>query len=86
MHLIVNPGQVSDGWSLTNSAEFVVHGTVAQADPTLVRAQVGNGDAAQMRANSRAADDGRVAGVRHRSLGLLVELSGGGQCVRLVDL
>ena len=84
--LIVDPGQVSDGWSLSDSAELVVDGTVAQADPALVGTQVGHGNAAQMRADSRGANNARVAGVRDGGLGLLVELRGCGQSIGLVDL
>jgi len=63
VHLIVNPGQVSDGGTLTDSSEFVVHGTVTKADPALVRAQVGHWDATQMSANGGAADDGGVTSI-----------------------
>ena len=56
MDLIVDPWEVSNGWSLSDSAELVVDATVAQAHPALVRAQVGNGDATQMRADGRTAD------------------------------
>ena len=55
VHLIVDPGQVSDGGALTHTAELVVDRSVAQAHPALVGAQVGHGDAAQMSANGRAA-------------------------------
>ena len=84
--LIVDPGQVGDGWSLSHSAELVVDGTVAQADPALVGTQVGHGNAAQMRADSRGANNARVAGVRDGGLGLLVELRGCGKSIGLVDL
>ena len=53
----VDPGEVSDGGTLTDSAELVVDGTVAKADPALVGTQVWHGNAAQMGANSRAAED-----------------------------
>ena len=84
--LIVDPGQVGDGGSLSNSAELVVDATVAQADPALVRAQVGHRDATQVSANGRAAHDRRVTGIRDGGLGFLVELGGGGEGVGLVDL
>ena len=86
VHLVVDPGQVSDGRSLTDTAELVVDGTVAQADPALVGTEIGHGDAAQVSADSRAAHDGGVAGVRDGGLGLLIELGGGGQGVGLIDL
>ena len=84
--LIVDPGQVGDGWSLSHSAELVVDGTVAEADPALVGAQIGHGDAAQMCADGASADNAGVAGVGNGGLGLLVELGGCGQRVGLVDL
>ena len=86
MHLVVDPGQVGDGGALTDSAELVVDGTVTEADPALVGTQVGHGDATQMRADGRAADNAGVAGVGNGGLRLLIELSGGWQGVGLVDL
>lgn len=85
MDLIVDPWQVSDGWSLSDSTELVVDGTVAKADPTLVGTQVGNGDAAQMCANGGSADDTRVAGVGDGCLRFLVELRGRWQSIGLID-
>ena len=75
MHLVVNPGKVSNGGSLTDTTEFVIDGTVAKADPTLVSTKIRNWDATKMGANSRGADDGRVTGIRNGGLGFLVELS-----------
>lgn len=86
MDLVVDPWQVGNGGTLSHSAELVIDGTVAQADPALVGAQVGHRDATQVGANGRAADNARVTGIRDGSLGLLVELRGGGQGVGLVDL
>ena len=63
VHLIVDPGQVGDGGSLSHSAELVVDGTVAEAHPALVGTQVGHGDAAEMRADGTAAHDGGVSSV-----------------------
>ena len=86
MHLVVDPRQVGDGGTLTDAAELVVDGTVAQAHPALVGAKIGHRDAAQVSADSRSANNGGVAGIRNRSLGLLIKLSGSGQVVRLIDL
>jgi len=57
VHLVVNVRQVTGGGALSHAAEFIVHGTVAKADPALVGTQVWHGNAAQMGANSRAAED-----------------------------
>ena len=57
MYLIVDPRKVGDSGTLTNSAEFIIDGTVAEANPALVCTKVRNRDAAKMSADSRAADD-----------------------------
>ena len=86
MHLVVNEWQVSGGWSLTDSAELVVNGSVTQANPSLVGSEIWHWDATQMSANSRAAENGRVTGIRDGGLGLLIEHGGGWESVGLVDL
>ena len=86
VHLVVHDGQVSGGWSLTHAAELVVDGSVTQANPSLVGSQVWHWDATKMGADGGAAEDGGVTGIRDGGLGLLVELGGGWQSVRLVDL
>ena len=68
MHLIVNPRQVGDSGSLTNSAELVVDGSVAKADPALVSTEIRHRDAAQVSADSGSAYNRGVAGIRDRSL------------------
>ena len=55
VHLVVNVGQVTGGGTLSHTAELIVDGTVTEANPTFVSSQVGNRDATQMSANSRAA-------------------------------
>ena len=52
IHGVVDVGQVSLGGSLSHTAELVVHGTVAEANPTLVGTEVGHWDATEMGANS----------------------------------
>ena len=86
MDLIVDPGEVSDGGALSDSAELVVDGSVTKANPALVSTQVGHGDAAQMRADSRATHDTGVAGVWNGSLWLLIKLSWCGKRVGLINL
>jgi len=86
VHLVVDPGEVSNSGTLTDSTELVVDGTVTKADPALVGTEIGNGNATKMGANGRAAHDGRVTGIRDSSLGLLIELSGSGKGVSSIDL
>ena len=86
MHLIVDPGKVSNSGTLTDSTELVVDGTVAQAHPALVGADVRSGDAAQVSANG--GDDEHLGGA---SVGknvdiLLVEMASLGERVGLSDL
>ena len=52
VHLIVDPGKIGDSGSLSHSAELVIYGAVAQAHPTLIRAQVRHWNATQVSANS----------------------------------
>jgi hypothetical protein len=51
VHGVVDVGQVGLGWTLSHSAEFIVDGTVAKANPTLVGTKIGNWDATEMCAN-----------------------------------
>jgi len=86
VHLVVDVGQVGGGGTLTHTTELVIDGSVAQADPTLVGTEVGHGDATQMSANGRAAQNGRVTGIGDGGHGFLIELGGGGEGVSLVNL
>ena len=64
VHGVVDVGQVCLGGSLSDSAEFVVNGTMAEANPTLVGTEIGNGDATEMGANGGAHEDLGVFGIR----------------------
>ena len=86
VHLIVDPGQISHSRALSDSAELIIHTSVAQTNPTLVRAQVRHRDAAQMRADSRAAHHGRVSSIRHWGLWFFIKLSRGRESIGLIDL
>jgi hypothetical protein len=55
--LVVDVGEVSGGGALTDTAELVVDGAVAQADPALVCTEIWNGDASEMSANSGNANE-----------------------------
>jgi hypothetical protein len=85
MHLVVDVGEVTGGGSLTNATELIINGTVTEADPSLVGTEVGHGNAAQMSANSRAAENWRVSGIWNRGLALLIKKGGGGEGVGEVD-
>ena len=65
VHLVVNVRQVTGGGALSHAAEFIVHGTVAEADPALVGAQVRHGNAAQVSADSRAAEQIADSSIEH---------------------
>lgn len=54
VHGVINIWQVTLSWALSDSAEFVVYGSVAQANPSLVSTDVWHGNATQMGANGRA--------------------------------
>lgn len=63
MHLVINPRKVGGCGALTDTTEFVVDGTVAQAHPTLVCTEVRHWNATQMSANGGATHDRGVTGV-----------------------
>jgi hypothetical protein len=67
IHGVVNVREICLSRTLSNSSEFIVHGTVAKANPTLISSQIGNGDATQMSANSRAHENVGVSGIRKGS-------------------
>ena len=46
VHLVVNVRQIRCCGALSNTAELIVHWTVAKADPALVGAEVRHGNAA----------------------------------------
>lgn len=51
---VVDVWQVSLSWSLSDSTELVVDGSVTKANPSLVGTEIWHWDATQMSANSRA--------------------------------
>jgi outer membrane cobalamin receptor len=50
-HGVVDVWQVSLSWSLSDSTEFIVDGSMAQANPSLVSSEIWNWNATQMSAN-----------------------------------
>jgi hypothetical protein len=73
------------GWSLSDSSELIVDGTVTQADPSLVGSEIWHWDASQMSANSRAHKNLRVTGIRKRNDGFFIEQGSGWQGVTFSD-
>ena len=49
---VVDVWQVVLSWSLSDSSELIIDGTVAETNPTLVGSKIGHWDATQMSANS----------------------------------
>lgn len=81
---VINIGQVLQRGSLSNSTKFVVYGAVADADPSVVGAQIGNGNATQVSANSRADQHLGASGGTQVYLFALVKDSLGGVFVVLL--
>ena len=48
---VVNVWQVVQGWSLSDSSELVIDGSVAEAHPSLVGSEIWHWDATQVSAN-----------------------------------
>lgn len=63
VHRVVNIWQVGLSWSLSDSSELIVYGTMAQANPTLVGSEIRHGDATQVSANGRAHKNAGVSGI-----------------------
>ena len=50
---VVHHGEIFEGRSLSNPSKFVVDGTVADAHVSVVRSEVGDGDATEVSAHGR---------------------------------
>lgn len=85
VHRVVDIWQVSLGWSLSDSSELIVDGSVTQADPSLVGSEIWHWDASQMSANSGAHKHLRVTGIRKRNDGFFIEQGSGWQRVTFSD-
>jgi hypothetical protein len=86
MSLIVNVRQVTSSGTLTNTAEFIVNGSVTEANPSFVSSQIWNGNAAEMSAYSGNGHNRGVSSIRDLELRFFVELSSLGKCPGLSDL
>ena len=70
---------------MSDSTEFIVDGSVAQANPSHVRSEIWYWNATQMRANGRANQDLRVTSVRQSGNGLFIQLGGERKSVGIFD-
>jgi len=68
VHLVVNVREIGCCGALSDTAEFVIYRTMAQANPTFVGTQIWHRDAAQVSANCGAAQYRGVSSLRNRSL------------------
>jgi hypothetical protein len=84
--LVVNVGQVSGGGTLADTAELIINGSVAKANPALVCTEIRHGNATQMGANSGAAQDWGITGFWDGCFRFLIKQTGGGEGVSEVDL
>lgn len=84
--LVIDERKVHLSGTLSNTTELVINRTVAQANPTLVGTEVRDRDATQMSANGGAAHNRGVTSIRDHSLGLLIQFSGLGKGIGLLDL
>ena len=73
---VVDVWQVGLSWSLSDSSELVVDGSVAKANPSLVGSKIWNWDASQMGANGGAHQNLGVSGVGKSSDGLFIQKGG----------
>jgi hypothetical protein len=76
VHRVVDVWQVSLSWSLSDSTELIVDGSVAKADPSLVGTKIWDWDATQMSANGGAHQDLGVTSVGEGGHGLLIQKGG----------
>ena len=83
---VVDVWQVSLSWSLSDSTELVVDGSVTKANPSLVGTEIWHWDATQMSANSRAHQDLGVTGVGESSDGLFIQKGGVWKRVGVLNL
>ena len=83
---VVDVWQVSLSWSLSDSTELVVDGSVTKANPSLVGTEIWHWDATQMSANGRAHQDLGVTGVGKSSDGLFIQKGGVWKTVGVLDL
>ncbi len=86
IHWVVDVRQVLQCWTLTHSPELVVYWTVADANVSVVVAQIRNWNAAQMGANSWTHQDCSLAGRCQDDFWALVENSLDWVLVLLFDL
>ena len=86
VHRVVDVWQVSLSWSLSDSTELVVDGSVTKANPSLVGSKIWHWDATQMSANGRAHQDLGVTSVGKSGNGLLIQKGSVWKRVGVLDL
>jgi len=86
VHRVVDVWQVSLSWSLSDSSELVVYGSVTKANPSLVGSKIWHWDATQMSANGRAYQHLGVTGIGKSSDGLFIQKGGVWKSVGILDL
>ena len=86
VHRVVDVWQVSLSWSLSDSSELIVDGSVTKANPSLVGSKIWHWDATQMSANGRAHQNFGVSSVGKSGYGLLIQKGGVWKRVGVLDL
>ena len=83
---VVDVWQVGLSWTLSHSTELIVHGTVTEANPTLVSSEIWHWNTSKMGANGRADQDLRVSSWRKGGLRLLIEEGSVWESLGVLDL
>lgn len=83
---VVDVWQVGLSWSLSDSSELIVDGSVTKANPSLVGSEIWHWNTSQMGANGRAHKNLGVSGVGKGGNGLLIQKSGIWKGIGVLDL
>lgn len=86
VYRVVDVWQVGLSWTLSDSTEFVVDGSVTKANPSLVGTEIWYGNATQVGADSGANQHAGVTGIREGGNGFFIKKSGVWESVGLSDL
>jgi hypothetical protein len=83
---VIDEWQVGLSWSLSDSSELIVDGSMAQANPSLVSSKIWNWDASQMGANGGAHQNLGVSGVGESGNRLFIQLGSEWEGIGILDL